>query len=352
MISTLAPIARLLPEDLDLRRNVIAIYAVLTALNVGAWVWALVLFRDQPALLGIALVVYGLGLRHAVDADHIAAIDNVTRKLLQDRQRPVTVGFWFAIGHSAVVMIVTASVIATAGNLQSLARFRDVGGTISTSFSAVFLLIVAAMNLVILIAIVKSLVGARRGAQIDDRGLDVLSAGRGPMSRLLRPLFRCISRPWHMAPLGFVFGLSFDTATEVTLFGLSATQAAHGTSLQAAMVFPALFAAGMSLLDTTDGIMMVGAYRWAFVNPMRKLYYNMTITLMSVTVAVFVGGVELLTLAARHLGLKGMAADAALALNDNFTVLGFAIIGVFALAWLASSLIYAAVGRSASVHAI
>lgn len=121
MISTLAPIARLLPEDLDLRRNVIAIYAVLTALNVGAWVWALVLFRDQPALLGIALVVYGLGLRHAVDADHIAAIDNVTRKLLQDRQRPVTVGFWFAIGHSAVVMTVTASVIATAGNLQSLA---------------------------------------------------------------------------------------------------------------------------------------------------------------------------------------------------------------------------------------
>lgn len=335
-----------LPTDPAFRRNLAFVYAVLAMLNIGGWAWALALFHDRPALLGVAVLVYGLGLRHAVDADHIAAIDNVTRKLLQEHQQPVAVGFWFAIGHSAVVILVTAAVIAAATNIDAFEAYREVGGTFSTVVSAVFLLFVAAMNLMILVTILRTLKRVRAGESVDDGALNLMFAGRGPISRLFRPLFRCISRAWHMAPLGFLFGLSFDTATEVTLFGLSATQAGQGVPIEAALVFPVLFAAGMSLLDTTDGVMMVGAYRWAFVKPLRKLYYNMTITLMSIAVALFIGGVELSALAVRRLGLRGSLADGALALNENFNALGFAIIGVFAGAWLVSFLIFRAVERT------
>ncbi|UYY58029.1 HoxN/HupN/NixA family nickel/cobalt transporter [Sphingomonas sp. S2-65] len=339
----IARLLALLPADQGFRRNLAFVYAVLAVLNLGGWAWALALFHDRPAMLGVALLVYGLGLRHAVDADHIAAIDNVTRKLIQERQQPVAVGFWFAIGHSAVVVLVTAAVIAAASNFEALEEFRDVGGTFSTCVSALFLLVVAGMNLMILATILRTLRRVRDGEAMEDGALDLMFAGRGPLSRLFRPLFACISRSWHMAPLGFLFGLSFDTATEVTLFGLSATQAGQGVPIGAALVFPVLFAAGMSLLDTTDGVMMVGAYRWAFVKPLRKLYYNMTITLMSIAVALFIGGVEMVALAVRRLGLEGPAARWAIALNENFNALGFAIIGVFAGAWGLSYLIFRSV---------
>lgn len=220
-----------LPEDCSYRRSLAFVYLVLAVLNVGGWMWAMTLFRDRPALLGIAVLVYGLGLRHAVDADHIAAIDNVTRKLMQERQQPVAVGFWFAIGHSAVVVLVTALVIAAASNVSRFERFREARGTFSTCISAVFLLAVAAMNLMILVSILRTLRRVRGGEPIDDGELDLMLAGRGPLSRMFRPLFRLISRSWHIAPLGFLFGLSFDTATEVTLFGLSATQAGQGVPL-------------------------------------------------------------------------------------------------------------------------
>ncbi|WP_404334721.1 HoxN/HupN/NixA family nickel/cobalt transporter [Sphingomonas sp. MMS12-HWE2-04] len=341
----IARLLALLPADPGFRRNLAFVYAVLAVLNLGGWAWALALFHGKPALLGVALLIYGLGLRHAVDADHIAAIDNVTRKLLQERQQPVAVGFWFAIGHSAVVILVTVAVIGAAANLQGFEAFRDAGGTFSTCVSALFLLVVAGMNLMILLTILRTLRRVRAGEAIDDGALDLMFAGRGPLSRLFRPLFGYIGRAWHMAPLGFLFGLSFDTATEVTLFGLSVTQAGQGVPIEAALVFPVLFAAGMSLLDTTDGVMMVGAYRWAFVKPLRKLYYNMTITLMSIAVALFIGGVEIAALAVRRLGLEGPAARWAVALNDNFNALGFAIIGVFAAAWALSFLLFRAVER-------
>lgn len=318
------------------RRHLAWVYAVLAVLNLGGWAAALLFFHRQPAMLGIAVVVYGLGLRHAVDADHIAAIDNVTRKLMQERQEPVSVGFWFAIGHSLVVILVTALVVLATSRLQVFAALQEAGGTISTCVSAAFLLAVAAMNFVILRTIVRALRRVRAGDPIDDGELDLLFAGTGPLSHLFRPLFSLISRPWQMAPLGFLFGLSFDTATEVTLFGLSATQASHGVSPMAALIFPVLFAAGMSLLDTTDGVLMVGAYRWAFVKPVRKLYYNMTITLMSIAVALFIGGVEIIALVVRRIHLEGVSAQIATALNENFNALGFAIIAAFALAWLLS----------------
>lgn len=324
----------------DFRGRLIAIYCLLAVLNVGAWLWAIVAFHGQPALLGVALLIYGLGLRHAVDADHIAAIDNVTRKLMQDKQRPVAVGFFFALGHSAIVVIVTAAVAMAATLLGGFQAFQSIGGTISTGISAFFLLAIAAMNIVIFASIYKSYRRVRAGGTSVEEDLDILLNNRGLLARIFRPLFRLVTKSWHMFPLGFLFGLGFDTATEVAMFGVSAAQAAKGVPLEAILVFPVLFAAGMSLIDTTDGIMTLGAYDWAFVKPMRKLYYNMTITLVSVIVAVLIGGIEALGLISDKLGLTGGLWDVIGMLNDNFNNLGFVIVGIFLAAWVASYVIY------------
>ncbi|MFM0280520.1 HoxN/HupN/NixA family nickel/cobalt transporter [Paraburkholderia sediminicola] len=324
-----------------LRRRVIAIYSVLAVFNIGAWIWAFIAFHGHPLLLGTGLLAYGFGLRHAVDADHIAAIDNVTRKLMQDGQRPVTIGFFFAIGHSAVVLLVAAAVAATAAALESrFEAWKDLGGIVSTSVSALFLFLIAAMNIIILRGVWRAFNKVRRGEPYDNEDLDLLLNNRGLLARLFRPMFRLVSNPIWMLPLGFLFGLGFDTATEVSLLGISASQAAQGLSIWIVLVFPVLFAAGMSLVDTTDGVLMLGAYDWAFVRPIRKLYYNLTITLVSVVVAVLIGGIEALGLLADQLSLKGVFWDAIGTLNDNFNNLGFIIIGVFIVAWLASFVIY------------
>jgi len=328
----------------DLKARLIFIYALLAVLNIGAWAWALAAFHDKPALLGVALVIYGLGLRHAVDADHIAAIDNVTRKLMQMKQRPVSVGFFFAIGHSAIVVFVAAAVAGAATLLGGFQSFQAIGGAISTSVSALFLLAIAAMNIVIFLSIYKSYRRVRAGGAYVEEDLDILLNNRGFLSRIFRPAFRLVTKSWHMAFLGFLFGLGFDTATEIAMFGVSAAQAAKGISFEAILVFPVLFAAGMSLIDTTDGVMMLGAYDWAFVRPMRKLYYNMTITLVSVLVAVLIGGIEALGLIGDKLGLSGGFWEAVGTLNDNFNNLGFAIIGIFIAAWMISYAIYRAKG--------
>lgn len=328
-----------------LRRRVIAIYTVLAVFNIGAWIWAFIAFHAHPLLLGTGLLAYGFGLRHAVDADHIAAIDNVTRKLMQDGQRPVTIGFFFAIGHSAVVLLVAAAVAATAAALEShFEAWKDVGGIVSTSVSALFLFLIAAMNIIILRGVWRAFSKVQRGEPYDNDDLDLLLNNRGLLARFFRPMFRLVSNPIWMLPLGFLFGLGFDTATEVSLLGISASQAAQGVSIWVVLVFPVLFAAGMSLVDTTDGVLMLGAYDWAFVRPIRKLYYNLTITLVSVVVAVLIGGIEALGLLADQLNLKGVFWDAIGTLNDNFNNLGFIIIGVFVFAWLASFVIYRAKG--------
>jgi nickel/cobalt transporter (NiCoT) family protein len=336
-------IKRLFDESApDLKARLISIYALLAVLNIGAWVWALIGFWDRPALLGIALVVYGLGLRHAVDADHIAAIDNVTRKLMQMNQRPVAVGFFFAMGHSLIVIVVAALVAGAVSQLGKFQSFQDLGGTISTSVSALFLLAIAAMNIIIFASIYKTYRRVRAGGAYVEEDLDVLLNNRGFLARIFRPVFKLVTQSWHMFPVGFLFGLGFDTATEVAMFGVSAAQAAKGVPFAAILVFPILFAAGMSLVDTTDGVMMLGAYDWAFVKPIRKLYYNMTITLVSVVVALLIGGIEALGLIADQFGLKGRFWDVIGKLNDNFNNLGFAIIGVFIAAWIISYLIYKA----------
>jgi high-affinity nickel-transport protein len=331
----------------DLRRRLIAVYAVLIGGNILIWLWALVVLRDRPLMLGTALLAYTFGLRHAVDADHIAAIDNVTRKLMQQGQRPVGVGLFFSLGHSAIVVLMSVGVAFAASALTS--RFdsmRAIGGIISTSASALFLFAIAFINILVLISVYRTFQAVKRGESFAEEDFDILLNKRGFLSRIFRPLFKLVTKSWHMFAIGFLFGLGFDTATEVALFGISSAQAANGMSLSTIMVFPLLFTAGMTLIDTTDGVLMLGAYGWAFMKPIRKLYYNMTITAVSVVVAVLIGGLETLNLIGDQLGLTdgGGFWGAIGAINDNFGVLGYVIIGIFVLSWLGSVVFYSVKG--------
>jgi high-affinity nickel-transport protein len=324
----------------SLRRRITVVYALLLAANLGVWIWAWSVLHTSPGMLGTALLAYTLGLRHAVDADHIAAIDNVTRKLMQDGQRPVGTGFFFAIGHSAVVLVATLLIALMTGAASGIEGFKATGGLVSTCVSAFFLFTIAGLNLMILRSVYRTYRRVLAGGVYVEEDLDMLLAGRGLMARLLRPLFRLIRHSWHMAPLGFLFGLGCDTATEVGLLGLSASQAAQGLSVSVVLLFPALFAAGMALIDTTDGIMMLGAYEWAFVKPIRKLYYNMTITLVAALVAILIGGIETMALIAGHMHLTGGVWDMFDHLAGEFNLLGFGIIALFAFSWALSWAIY------------
>lgn len=316
-------------------------FILLISANLAAWLWAWVAFADRPALLATAFLAYTFGLRHAFDADHIAAIDNVVRKLMQEGKTPLSAGFFFSLGHSTIVVLASVAIAATAAVMQgSLATFHGIGGVIGTAVSAFFLLAIGVANLFILRGIVAAFTRARRGERLLQEDLDALLAGRGFLARLFRPLFRVVSRSWHMYPIGFLFGLGFDTATEIGLLGISATQAAQGLSFWTILVFPALFTAGMSLMDTTDSMLMTGAYGWAFVNPIRKLWYNLTITAASVVVALFIGGVEALGLVGDKLGYEDGFWRGVGALNDNLGNLGFAVVGLFLASWLISTLIY------------
>ncbi len=325
----------------ELRNRLFGMYGFLMAGNVLVWVWAIAMFHDQPLLMGSALLAYSFGLRHAFDADHIAAIDNVTRKMMQDGKRPVGIGLFFSLGHSTVVVLLTLAIALGAALAETqFDALKEIGGVVGTSISAVFLFLIAGANAIILVGVWKSFNRVKNGGTYDEADLDILLANRGLLARVFRGLFRHISKSWHMYPLGFLFGLGFDTATEVGLIGLSTTQAANGMSAWSVLVFPALFAAGMTLIDTTDSVMMLGAYGWAFVKPIRKLYYNLTITLVSVLVAVVVGGIEAAGLLVDQLDLHGGIWDFISMTNDHFGTLGYAIVGLFALSWLVSTIIY------------
>ncbi|HVB16721.1 MAG TPA: HoxN/HupN/NixA family nickel/cobalt transporter [Stellaceae bacterium] len=328
-----------------MRRKLCALYTVLIAANLGAWGWAFAALDSHAALLGTALLAYGFGLRHAVDADHIAAIDNVTRKLMQDGKRPVAVGFFFALGHSSIVLVAATVIAASATTLQH--RYPGLvaaGGAIGTTVSAAFLLAIAVVNAALMVNIYRLFATVRRGGAYRSDELDAFLARRGLLARVLRRLFSLISHSWQMYPLGVVFGLGFDTATEIGLLGIAAAAAVKGMPIWSILVFPALFAAGMSLVDTTDGVLMLGAYGWAFANPVRKLYYNLTITGMSVVVALLVGSFEALGLVADRLGLAGGLWDVVNAANDNLGTLGYVIIALFVASWVLSMLVYRLMG--------
>ncbi|WP_053073457.1 HoxN/HupN/NixA family nickel/cobalt transporter [Chromobacterium violaceum] len=317
------------------------ILAGLILANLLAWAWAFAAFADYPAQLATALLAYLFGLRHAVDADHIAAIDNTVRKMMQEKRQPSAVGLFFSLGHSAVVVFAVAVIVMAASALQSrIDGFREIGGTISVSVSAFFLLALAMINLSSLRAVWSAFRRARAGEPICDEQLDLLLNNQGLLARLLRPLFKMVTKSWHMLPIGFLFGLGFDTATEIGLFDIATTQSAHGVALWHIMVFPVLFAAGMALVDTLDSLLMVEVYGWAFVKPVRKLWYNLTITFVSVVVAVGIGGLEALGLLVNKMRLSGGAWDLVAELNENLAHFGYFVVGVFLLTWLASAAIY------------
>jgi nickel/cobalt transporter (NiCoT) family protein len=325
----------------SLRKSIIRTYGVLLSINAAAWAWAILSFRHHPVLLGTAILAYSFGLRHAVDADHIAAIDTVTRKLMQEKRPATGVGLFFSFGHSLVLLIATAVIAITVASLQGrFTALNNTAGIIGTLVSAGFLLVMAIMNLLIARSVYRVFIHVRAGGTYVDSDFDLLLNGRGLMSRLLRPLFKLVTRGWHMLFIGFLFGLGFDTATEVSLLSISGAEAAKGISVWSILAFPAVFAAGMSLVDTTDNLMMVGAYGWAFIKPIRKLYYNLTITIVSALVALIVGGIETLGLLQSEFNLSGGVWNLAGAINNHFGIVGYTIIGIFALSWLISLLVY------------
>ena len=325
----------------ETRSKIVAIYVLLAAANAGAWALAFAIFSGRPLLLGTALLAYTFGLRHAVDADHIAAIDNVTRTLMQAGKKPVSVGFFFSLGHSTIVVALSAAIAFAATIVRAtLPGLETVGGVIGTSISVLFLYAIAAINIVVLVDVYRAFRRVRHGEAHAVAAAGAMPNGGGLWCRLFAPLMRGIGSSRHMYPLGVLFGLGFDTATEVGILGIAALEAGKGLPVYAIMVFPLLFTAGMCLLDTTDGVLMLGAYGWAFVKPVRKLYYNLNITLVSVLVAVMVGTLEALSIIGPQLGYKGILWDAVARISDNFAWIGAAIVGLFLVSWLVSTAVY------------
>ncbi|HEY0792530.1 MAG TPA: HoxN/HupN/NixA family nickel/cobalt transporter [Chthoniobacterales bacterium] len=323
------------------RSRAAGLLCLLLLVNIVAWTVACATFHRDIVLIGTASLAFTLGLRHAVDADHIAAIDNVTRKLMQDLKKPVAVGFFFALGHSCVVIFASLALFLTASKLEhEWTGLREVGEVFGTCLSASFLVAIAFLNLIIFLNVYRTFKHVQELGVRSTPDLEQTVVHGGLLTRLFKPCFRFMSQSWHMFPLGFLFGLGFETATEISLFGISATAAGRGLTLGSMMVFPMLFAAGMILVDTADGIFMVGAYGWAFVKPVRKLYYNLTITFASILVALLVGGLETIGLFKDRLNLTGGLWDVAGNLNRNFGSLGFIIIGVFVASWAGSFLLY------------
>ena len=313
-------------------------FLLLILANVGSWAWAFQLFAGQPALLGTALLAWVFGLRHAFDADHIAAIDNSVRRLLRDGRAASKSGLYFALGHSTVVVIAAILVAAFASALHGPSdEIKHAGSIFGAAISSLFLLAIGAANLLILRDVWREFCHVRHGGTLSD-GADRI--GGGLIARLLRPAMGMIRRSWHLLPLGFLFGLGFDTATEIGLLGLSATEAARGLSPWHTLVFPALFTAGMTLMDTADSALMVGAYGWALKNPLRKLWYNLTITAASVAVAVFIGGLGALDLLVDSFGLEGAPWTLVGQLHDDMGNFGFIVVGIFATSWVLSAAIY------------
>ncbi len=305
--------------------------------NVIVWIVTFVVFGHSSSLIAASLLAWCYGLRHAVDADHIAAIDNVTRKMMQQGKRPCSVGTWFSLGHSTIVVLATVAIAATTFSHQ-MDWFHETGGIIGTLVSAIFLIIMALVNLVILKSVWNAFNRLKNGEKITQYK-DTLQLS-GMMSWIFKKIFCLISKSWQMYLVGFLFGLGFDTATEIGVLGISAAGASNGMSVWSILIFPALFTSGMALIDTLDNIIMVGAYGWAFNKPQRKLYYNMTITGTSVIVALFIGGAEAMGLVMDKMDLHDGIWEYVGVMNDNLGNAGFFVAGLFILCWLISILNY------------
>jgi high-affinity nickel-transport protein len=308
-------------------------------LHVSGWGLFAWYSRTNPALAGLGTLAYTFGLRHAFDADHIAAIDNTTRTFLQQKKRSLGVGFFFSLGHSSIVFALTTALAVAATSVTSaIPSFQDWGGYVGAGVSGTFLWVIGILNLLVLLDIVRIFFEMRQG-RFDEAELEARLAERGLMNRLyLGRLARRIRSSWQMFPLGALFGLGFDTATEVGLLAIAAGVASNHVPFLAVLSLPTLFAAGMSLMDTADGAFMSHAYGWAFSNPVRKVYYNITVTSLSVAVAFVIGSVELLQVVSRKLGWSGGFWSWLGGLD--FGVLGYGIVGLFVLTWAVSVVIW------------
>jgi len=317
--------------------------AFIVALHIVGWgVIALFVAPHHYSLgtktfgFGVGLTAYILGMRHAFDADHIAAIDNTTRKLMHDGKRPLSVGFWFSLGHSSIVFglafLLALGVKALVGPVENdRSSLHHYTGLIGTSVSGTFLLVIAAINIIILVGILKVFRDMRRGVY-DEAALEDHLNNRGLMNRILRPMMKSVTKPGQMYPVGLLFGLGFDTASEVALLVLASTGAASGLPWYAILSLPVLFAAGMCLFDTIDGTFMNFAYGWAFSKPVRKVFYNITITALSIVVALFIGGLEAFQVLSGQLNLTGGIWD--FANNVNLNSAGYVVVGLFVVTWV------------------
>jgi high-affinity nickel-transport protein len=314
-------------------RRAAALAAVVVALHVGGFLLLLALAGAYG--FGAGLTAYTLGLRHAFDADHIGAIDNTTRRLMSEGQRPLSVGFFFSLGHSTIVFGLGILVVLGVRGLGAAVEddgsaLHQATGVVGPLVSGSFLFLIGLANLAILVSVVRS-VGAMRRGELDEHALEERLQARGLMSRCCGRATRAVRKPWHMYPLGVLFGLGFDTASEVALLVLAGGAAAGGLPLYAIVCLPVLFAAGMSLLDTIDGAFMRFAYGWAFARPVRKIYYNMTVTGLSVAVALLVGSIELASVLVDRLQLSGGVWDALAGMDLN--LVGYLVVGLFVLTW-------------------
>ena len=323
-------------------RSLIGMAGFIVALHIIGWFTLLAIIAPeqydvggQIFGIGLGVTAYTLGMRHAFDADHIAAIDNTTRKLMADRQRPLSVGFWFSLGHSSVVFglcfLLGIGVRALAGQVgDESSGLQQTTGLIGTAVSGIFLMLIALINFVVLVGIVKVFRRMRHG-HFDEAELEDQLNRRGFMNRILGRVTKAVRKPWHMYPVGLLFGLGFDTATEVSLLVLAGGAAAFELPWYAILTLPILFAAGMSLLDTIDGSFMNFAYGWAFSKPVRKVYYNITITGLSVAVALIIGGVELISILADKTGITTGPLRVIADLDLNHV--GYAIVALFVVTW-------------------
>ncbi len=317
------------------KARILVLYAAIGAATFVSLYLSLLVAPVQPVLASFAIVTFVFGLRHGVDADHIAAIDNTTRKLMHEDQKPLTVGTWFSLGHSTVVIgMILGLILATKSVVGAIPELRSSGAIIGTSVSGIFLWLIALVNIIIVLGIYKVWKGMRQG-NLDEAELDKLLENRGFLNRYFGSLFKIVKKPWQIYPIGVLFGLGFDTASEIALIGIAVGLGVYSSiPLWMIIILPLTFTSGMVLVDTTDGVLMRAAYGWAFLNPVRKVYYNLTVTIISVFVAIVIGTAELLQVLASEFKLAGPVWGAFGSLD--FEMVGFVIIGIFAGTWLAS----------------
>lgn len=315
--------------------RILLLYTVIAVVTLGGFaaLFAVSRFSVQLATFGVAAYVFGL--RHGVDADHIVAIDNTTRKLMHDGERPLTVGTWFSLGHSTIVVgLIVALVLAIGSVQEQIPILKSSGAIVGTAVSGFFLFLIGLINVAIVLGIYRTFKTVKQG-NLDEAELEKLLQNRGFLNRYFRGLFAIVRKPWQIYPIGVLFGLGFDTASEIALIALTLTVGlSQSIPLWMVLLLPLLFTCGMVLVDTTDSVAMRAAYGWAFLNPIRKIYYNLTVTVISVAVAFAIGGVELLQVLSNQLNLQGPVWTTLG--NLDFETLGFGIIGIFLVSWIVS----------------